>query len=89
MTPEDNGGDESISVEVELSRPVAEQVAAASTLIGVPPSEFIDEAILGRLQAVDNIIHQDAHIDLPEDFDAEAWRKRYEHIRRPEVYDGD
>lgn len=89
MTSSDRSGETSITFKVEVSKPVAEQVVAASTLVGVTPVEFIDESILNRLQAVDNILHQEAHIDLPDGFDAEAWRERYEDIRRPEVYDGE
>jgi hypothetical protein len=78
---------DSVSIEIELSKPVAEQVAAASALLGEDPSKFIDDAILGRLQAIDNLVHGDEHIELPDDFDADAWRDRYRSIRRLEVYE--
>lgn len=80
--------DRTVTFSFEATRPVAEQVIAAAQLVGVHPAEFVETAVLNRLQAVDNVLHEDTHIGLPEDFDAEAWRERYDHIRRPEVPDG-
>lgn len=74
--------DDFTTVELELDEPIVEQVDAAAELVGVTPDEFMETAILGRLQAVDNILHGDTHVPLPPDFDPEAWRERYEHIRR-------
>lgn len=83
------GGSEprTVTVEIELTRPVAEQATVAGALAGQSLHEFIDEAILTRLQAVDNILHDESEIDLPDDFDPEAWRERYQHIREVELYE--
>lgn len=85
---ESDGDEAYISVSVELTRPVAAQVVAASQLLDQTPGEFIDDAVLGRLQSIDNVLHGEPHIDLPPDFDADAWRDRYENIRRLETLDG-
>lgn len=80
---------DTVPITIEVTEPVAEQIVAAAALTGQHPTAFVEEAVLNSLQAVDNLMHGDEHIELPDDFDAEAWRRRYEHIRRPEVYDGE
>lgn len=73
------------TIELEVSKPVAEQIDAAATLVGTTREDFVDEAVLNRLQAIDNILHDDAHVDIPPHFDPDAWRERYEEIRRPDT----
>lgn len=89
LEPESEGeADEMVSFTVEVTRPVAEQIVTAAALVGKHPVRFIEDATLNRLQAVDNIIHDETeHVELPDDFDPAAWRERYQHIRRLELYD--
>lgn len=85
--PSDDADDDMVTISIEVTQPVAEQIVAAAALSGQHPTEFVELSVLNRLQAIDNLLHGDETIELPADFDAEAWRERYEHIRRPEVYE--
>lgn len=73
---------EMVEVTVTVTKPVAKQIEAAAKLTGQSPEEFAEEGILTQLQALDNVLHNETNIDIPDDFDVGAWRRRYEEIRR-------
>lgn len=72
---------EMTTVEVELTPAVLGQVDAAAELTGRDRAGFVEQAILTRLEALDNVLYGDPHTPIPPEFDTDEWRKRWETIR--------
>jgi hypothetical protein len=79
--------EEMVEFSIEVTPAVADQVEAAASLTGQRPEELVETSVLNRLQAIDNILHGEEHIEIPPGFDIEAWQRRYDRIRREVLAD--